>query len=69
MATGATPGWEVAMVIGVLAVIGGVIVLLGLLDLTDFLLLRAGRSMPGWRRIPDSRVYVRERGDPRRKQG
>jgi hypothetical protein len=58
------------MLIGVLAAIGGLVALLGLLDLTDFLLVRAGkRPMPGWRRIRDSRVYVRERGDPRRKQG
>jgi hypothetical protein len=58
------------MVIGALAVIGALVVLFGLLDLTDFLLVRAGkRPMPGWRRIRDSRFYVRERGDPRRKQG
>lgn len=58
------------MVIGVLAAIGGLVAVLGLLDLTDFLLVRAGkRPMPGWRRIRDSRVYFRERGDPRRKQG
>jgi hypothetical protein len=58
------------MLIGVLAAIGGLVVLLGLLDLTDFLLVRAGKqSMPGWRRIRDSRVYFRERDDPRRKQG
>lgn len=58
------------MLIGVLAVIGGLVVLFGLLDLTDFLLVRAGkRPMLGWRRIRDSRVYIRERGDPRRKQG
>ena len=58
------------MLIGVLAAIGGLIALFGLLDLTDFLLVRAGkRPMPGWRRIRDSRVYVRERDDPRRKQG
>ena len=58
------------MVIGVLAVIGGLVVLFGLLDLTDFLFVRAGkRPMPGWRRIRDSRSYVRERDDPRRKQG
>lgn len=58
------------MLIGVLAAIGGLVVLFGLLDLTDFLLVRAGkRPMPGWRRIRDSRAYVRERGDPRRKQG
>jgi hypothetical protein len=58
------------MVIGALAAIGGLVVLFGLLDLTDFLLVRAGkRPMPGWRRIRDSRVYIRERGDPRRKQG
>jgi hypothetical protein len=58
------------MLIGVLAAIGGLVALFGLLDLTDFLLVRAGkRPLPGWRRIRDSRVYVRERGDPRRKQG
>jgi hypothetical protein len=58
------------MLIGILAAIGGLVALFGLLDLTDFLLVRAGkRPMPGWRRIRDSRVYVRERGDPRRKQG
>jgi hypothetical protein len=58
------------MLIGVLAAIGGLVALFGLLDLTDFLLVRAGkRPMPGWRRIRDSRVYHRERGDPRRKQG
>ena len=58
------------MLLGVLAAIGGLVALLGLLDLTDFLLVRAGkRPMPGWRRIRDSRVYIRERGDPRRKQG
>jgi hypothetical protein len=58
------------MLIGILAAIGGLVALFGLLDVTDFLLVRAGkRPMPGWRRIRDSRVYVRERGDPRRKQG
>jgi hypothetical protein len=58
------------MVIGVLAAIGGLVALLALLDLTNYLLLRAGkRPMPGSRRIRDSRVYFRERGDPRRKQG
>jgi len=58
------------MLIGVLAAIGGLIALFGLLDLTDFLLVRAGKQpMPGWRRRRDSRVYVRERDDPRRKQG
>lgn len=58
------------MFIGVLAAIGGLVALFALLDLTDFLLVRAGkRPMPGWRRVRDSRVYVRERGDPRRKQG
>ena len=58
------------MLIGVLAAIGGLVALLGLLDLTDFLLVRAGkRPMPGWRRIREPRVYVRERDDPRRKQG
>jgi hypothetical protein len=57
------------MLIGV-AAIGGLIALFGVLDVTDFLLVRAGkRPLPGWRRIRDSRVYVRERGDPRRKQG
>ena len=36
------------MVIGVLAAIGGLIALFGLLDLTDFLLVRAGKQpMPG----------------------
>jgi hypothetical protein len=50
--------------------IGGLVALLGLLDLTDYLLLRAGkRPMPGWRRIREPRDYVRERDDPRRKQG
>jgi hypothetical protein len=58
------------MVIGVLAAIAGLVALFGLLDLTDFLLVRTGkRPMPGWRRIRESRIYVRERGDPRRKQG
>jgi hypothetical protein len=58
------------MLIVVLAAIGGVVALLGLLDVTDYLLVRAGkRPMPGWRRIRESRIYVRERGDPRRKQG
>jgi len=58
------------MLIGVLAAIGGLVTLFGLLDLTDFLLVRTGkRPMPGWRRIRESRIYVRERGDPRRKQG
>jgi hypothetical protein len=58
------------MLIGVLAAIGGLVALFGLLDLTDFLLVRTGkRPMPGWRRIRESRIYVRERGDPRRKQG
>jgi hypothetical protein len=58
------------MVISVLAAIGGLVAVFGLLDVTDFLLVRAGkRPMPGWRRIRESRVYVRERDDPRRKQG
>ena len=58
------------MVIGVLAAIGGLIALFGLLDLTDFLLVRAGKQpMPGWRRRRDSRFYFRERGDPRRSRG
>jgi hypothetical protein len=58
------------MVMGVLAAIGGLVALFGLLDLTDFLLVRTGkRPRPGWRRIRESRIYVRERGDPRRKQG
>jgi len=58
------------MLIVVLAAIGGFVALLGLLDVTDYLLVRAGkRPMPGWRRIRESRIYVRERGDPRRKQG
>jgi hypothetical protein len=58
------------MVIGVLAAIAGLIVVAGLLDLTNYLLIRAGkRPMPGSRRIRDSHVNVRERGDPRRKQG
>jgi hypothetical protein len=58
------------MFIGVLAAIGGLIALFSLLDLIDFLLLRAGkRPMPGWRRIREPRGYVRERDDPRRKQG
>jgi hypothetical protein len=40
------------MVINVLAAIGGLAVLLLLLDLTDFLLVRAGkRPLPGWRPI------------------
>ena len=62
------------MLIGVLAAIGGLAVVFGLLDLTDFLLVRAGkRPMPRWRRIRDSRAYFRSaaipgvnRGDPRR---
>lgn len=63
-------GWEAAMLIGVLAAIGGLVTLLGLLDVTDFLLVRAGkRPLPGWPRVRDPRVYVRERDDPRRKQG
>jgi hypothetical protein len=58
------------MLIGVLAAIGGLVALFGLCHVSDFLLIRAGkRPLPGWRRIRDSRVYVRERGDPRRKQG
>ena len=41
-------GWEAAMLIGVLAAIGGLVTLLGLLDVTDFLLVRAGnRPLPG----------------------
>ena len=56
------------MLIGVLAAIGGLVALFGLCHVSDFLLIRAGkRPLPGWRRIRDSRVYVREPGDPRRK--
>ena len=58
------------MVINVLAAIGGLAVLFGLLDLTDFLLVRAGkRPLPGWRPILAGRTYARERRDPRHKQG
>jgi hypothetical protein len=58
------------MLIGILAGIGALIALFGLLDVTDFLLVRSGkRPLPGWRRIRDARVYVRERDDPRGKQG
>ena len=55
----------------VLAVVGGLAALFGLLDLTDYLYVRAGRQslIPGWRRIRVARVDVRERGDPRRRQG
>jgi hypothetical protein len=55
----------------VLAVVGGLVVLIGLLDLTDYLYIRAGKQspVPGWRRIRASRVFVRERDDPRRSQG
>lgn len=54
-----------------LAVVGGLVVLLGLLDLTDFFYVRAGKQspVPGWRRIRASRVPVRERDDPRHSQG
>ena len=58
------------MLIGGLAAIGGLLTLLGLLDLTDFLLVRAGkRPMPGWPRVRDSRVYIRERDDPDANRG
>jgi hypothetical protein len=42
-----------------------------LLDLTDYLFVRAGKlsPVPGWRRIRVSRVPVREHDDPRRGQG
>jgi hypothetical protein len=58
------------MVIG-LAVVGGLVALLVLLDLTDYLCVRAGKQspVPGWRRVRVSRVPVRERDDPRRGQG
>lgn len=63
------------MVTGILAAIGGLVALFVLLDLTGFVLVRAGkRPMPGWRRnelfisafasaaIPD----ISRGGEPRR---
>ena len=55
----------------VFAVVGGLIVLAGLIDLTDYLYVRTGKQspVPGWRRIRPSRDFVRERDDPRHTQG
>jgi hypothetical protein len=58
------------MVIDVFAAIGALVVLLVLLDVADLWLVRAGKgSLPGWDRVRGSWVFVRERDDPRRKQG
>lgn len=53
------------------AVVAGLLVLLGLIDLTDYLYVRAGKQspVPGWRQIRRSRDPVRERDDPRHRQG
>jgi len=50
------------MVTGILAAIGGLVALFVLLDLTGFLLVRAGkRPMPGWRRNELSSLRSRAR--------
>jgi hypothetical protein len=53
------------------AVVAGLLVLLGLIDLTDYLFVRARKQspVPGWRQIRPSHVPVRERDDARHSQG